>query len=154
MLATTRAVILLGLVLLGSVIGAQTRLTTPKEDQTLLRAVYQELVEINTTDSVGDTTKAAQAMAARLRTAGYADKDLQILYPAGASKKGNLGARLHGTGAQRPLLLPPISTSSRPDGRTGPAIHSSWSRKTTSSTGAAPPTTSRWPRYSSRKWSG
>src|SRR4051812_19798785 len=105
MLATTRAVILLGLVLLGSVIGAQTRLTTPKEDQTLLRAIYQELVEINTTDSVGDTTKAAQAMATRLRTVGYSDKDIQILYPAGAVKKGNLVARLHGTGAERPLLL-------------------------------------------------
>jgi len=105
MMAARRSVVLLGLVVLGSVVGAQARLTTPKEDQTLLRAIYQELVEINTTDSVGDTTKAAQAMAARLRTAGYADKDLQILYPAGAPKKGNLIARLPGTGAQRPLLL-------------------------------------------------
>jgi len=103
--AARTSVVLLGLVVVASVAGAQTRLTTPKEDQTLLRAIYQELVEINTTDSVGDTTKAAQAMAARLRAAGYADKDLQILYPAGAPKKGNLIARLHGTGAQRPLLL-------------------------------------------------
>jgi acetylornithine deacetylase/succinyl-diaminopimelate desuccinylase-like protein len=103
--AARTSVVLLGLVVVASVAGAQTRLTTPKEDQTLLRAIYQELVEINTTDSVGDTTKAAQAMAARLRAAGYADQDLQILYPAGAPKKGNLIARLHGTGAQRPLLL-------------------------------------------------
>ena len=97
--------ILLALVFLGSALGAQPRLTTPKENQVLLRAIYQELVEINTTDSVGDTTKAAQAMAARLRAAGYPDQDLQVLYPAGAPKKGNLVARLHGTGAERPLLL-------------------------------------------------
>jgi len=105
MLAVRRSVILLGFVVLGSAVAAQARLTTPKENQALLRAIYQELVEINTTDSAGDTTKAAQAMAARLRAAGYADKDLQILYPAGAPKKGNLVARLHGTDAQRPLLL-------------------------------------------------
>jgi hypothetical protein len=38
--------------------------------QRAFREIYQELVEINTTDSVGDTAKAAEAMAARLRTAG------------------------------------------------------------------------------------
>ncbi len=31
------------------------------------RAIYKELVEINTTDSAGDTSKAAEAMAARLK---------------------------------------------------------------------------------------
>ena len=35
--------------------------------QRAFREIYQELVEINTTDSVGDTAKAAEAMAARLR---------------------------------------------------------------------------------------
>jgi len=83
-------------------------------DQQLLRQIYQELVEINTTDSVGNCTLAAQAMAARLRAAGYPAQDLQILIPTGAPKKGNLVARLHaspdlkvgpGGTAPRPLLL-------------------------------------------------
>src|SRR5215471_1160371 len=78
---------------------------TPKADQTMLREIYQQLVEINTTDSVGDNTQAAQAMATRLRAAGYPAADVQILIPTGAPKKGNLIARLHGTGERRPLLL-------------------------------------------------
>src|SRR5262249_49132732 len=37
------------------------------------RAIYKELIEINTTDSVGNITKAAEAVAARFRAAGFAD---------------------------------------------------------------------------------
>ena len=37
----------------------------PAHDK-FLREIYQELVEINTTDSAGDCTQAAKAMAARL----------------------------------------------------------------------------------------
>src|SRR6185503_14879119 len=48
---------------------------------------------------------AARAMAARLKAGGFADADLQIIVPPGAPKKGNLVARLTGTGAKKPLLL-------------------------------------------------
>ena len=72
----------------------------------LLRDVYKELIEINTTDSAGDCTRAANAMAARLRRAGYPAADVQVLVPPGAPKKGNLVARLRGKGGGRkPLLL-------------------------------------------------
>ena len=76
-------------------------------DQAQLRAIYQELVEINTTDSAGDTTQAARAMAAHLKTAGFADADLHIIVPPGAPKKGNLVAHLKGNGSsgKKPLLL-------------------------------------------------
>ena len=74
-------------------------------EQKLLREIYQELVEINTTDSVGDNTLAARAMAARLKAGGYADADMQIIVPPGGPKKGNLVARLKGSGAKKPLLL-------------------------------------------------
>ena len=67
------------------------------------REIFKELIEINTTDSVGSVTKAAEAMAARLKAAGFADKDIQVLGPD--PRKHNLVARYHGTGAQRPLLL-------------------------------------------------
>src|SRR5262245_21123916 len=69
----------------------------------LTRDIYRELVEINTVTTTGDTAKAAQAMAARLRAAGYLGEDLQVFTPA--PRKGNLVARLHGTGARRPILL-------------------------------------------------
>jgi acetylornithine deacetylase/succinyl-diaminopimelate desuccinylase-like protein len=70
-----------------------------------LRAIYQELVEINTTDSAGDCTRAAEAMGSRLRAGGYTQADVQVLVPPGAPKKGNLVARLAGTGAAKPLLM-------------------------------------------------
>jgi acetylornithine deacetylase/succinyl-diaminopimelate desuccinylase-like protein len=69
----------------------------------LARSVYQQLIEINTTESVGNVTVAAQAMAARLRSAGFAPTDVQILGPT--ERKKNLVARFHGTGARKPILL-------------------------------------------------
>jgi acetylornithine deacetylase/succinyl-diaminopimelate desuccinylase-like protein len=67
------------------------------------REIYKELVEINTTDSVGDVTRAADAVAARLKAAGFPAADVQVLGPD--PRKGNLVARFRGTGAQKPLLL-------------------------------------------------
>jgi len=72
-------------------------------EQRLARDIYEELVEINTSQSVGDTYKAAQAMAARLKAAGFADADVQTFQTA--PKRGNLVARLHGTGKRKPILL-------------------------------------------------
>ena len=73
--------------------------------QQLLREIHRELVEINTTDSVGNTTQAAEAMAARLKAAGFRAEDVQVLVHPGNARKGNLVARLRGTGKQRPILL-------------------------------------------------
>ena len=73
--------------------------------QAALREIYKELVEINTTDSVGDTTEAARAMAARLKAGGFTDGELRIVVPPGAPKKGNLVARIKGSGAGKPILL-------------------------------------------------
>jgi acetylornithine deacetylase/succinyl-diaminopimelate desuccinylase-like protein len=71
--------------------------------QQLARDIYKELVEINTVTPTGDTAAAADAMAARLRAAGFSGPDLQVFKPA--PRKGNLVARLHGTGSRKPLLL-------------------------------------------------
>lgn len=69
----------------------------------LARDIYKELIEINTSYSTGSTTPAAQAMARRLKAAGFPESDLFL---GGASpKKHNLVARYHGTGKKRPLLL-------------------------------------------------
>jgi acetylornithine deacetylase/succinyl-diaminopimelate desuccinylase-like protein len=65
--------------------------------------IYKELLEINTETATGDTAQAAAAMAARLKAAGFADADVQVFQPA--PHKGNLVARLHGTGARKPILL-------------------------------------------------
>ena len=44
--------------------------------------IYKELIEIDTTTATGDTARAADAMAARLRGAGFAEADLQVFSPA------------------------------------------------------------------------
>src|SRR5713101_2908206 len=64
--------------------------------------IYKELVEINTVTATGDTAQAAGAMAARLKAAGFADADVHAFQPA--PRKGNLVARLRGTGARKPIL--------------------------------------------------
>ena len=76
---------------------------TPVQKQ--MRGIYQELVETNTTDSVGSCTVAVTKMAKRLKAAGYKDADLRIVVPPGGPAKGNLVARLKGDGSAKPLLL-------------------------------------------------
>jgi len=65
--------------------------------------IFKELVEINTVTATGDTARAAEAMAARLRAAGFTGPDVKVLSPA--PRKGNLVARLRGTGKRKPILL-------------------------------------------------
>lgn len=68
------------------------------------RAYLKELVEIDTTNSKGDNTRAAEAMAAHLLAAGFPPEDVQVLVPAPG--KGNLVARFRGQSqGLKPLLL-------------------------------------------------
>jgi acetylornithine deacetylase/succinyl-diaminopimelate desuccinylase-like protein len=61
------------------------------------RSLYEELVEINTTLSMGDCTAAANAMALRLRAAGIPDEDIHVIVPPEFPKQGNLVAILRGS---------------------------------------------------------
>jgi acetylornithine deacetylase/succinyl-diaminopimelate desuccinylase-like protein len=79
------------------------RAETRDENQKLAFAIYKELVEIDTTTATGDTAAAADAMAARLLGAGFAAEDIHVFKPA--PRKGNLVARLRGSGARKPILL-------------------------------------------------
>ena len=73
------------------------------KQQELAKAIYKELVEINTTQSTGDTFKAAKAMAARLTKAGFPAADVKTFQTG--PKRGNLVARLRGTGKAKPMML-------------------------------------------------
>ena len=81
--------------------GAGAEGLTP--EQQLAHDIYKELVEIDTTTATGDTARAAEAMAARLKAAGFAEADVHAFSPA--PRKGDLVARLHGSGARKPILL-------------------------------------------------
>jgi acetylornithine deacetylase/succinyl-diaminopimelate desuccinylase-like protein len=95
--------LLLSATLASTLIAGAAAAETLTPQQQFAYDIYKELVEINTVTATGDTAKAAEAMAARLRAAGFADGDVQVLQPA--PRKGNLVVRLRGTGARKPILL-------------------------------------------------
>ena len=86
---------------LAPVIGAPLDEATRK----LAHDIFQQLIEINTTDSIGSTTIAAQAMANRLTAAGFPAEDVKVLGPN--DRKGNLIARYRGAGSagMKPILI-------------------------------------------------
>jgi len=95
----------LALALLGAA-AAGAAVAAPSADEAAFRALYKQLVEINTTLSVGSCTNAAQAMAARLKAAGLPAADVQVIVPPQRPKDGNLIAVLRGSDAKaKPLLL-------------------------------------------------
>ena len=75
----------------------------PESDRQLARAIYKEMVEINSGFTTGATTPVVEAVAKRLKAAGFPATDIFV---GGASpKKANLVVRYHGTGKHRPILL-------------------------------------------------
>jgi len=78
---------------------------TAPADRQLAHDIFQQLIEINTTDSVGNTTNAARAMADRFLAAGFPPEDVQVLGPN--ERKGNLVLRYRGKPASglRPVLI-------------------------------------------------
>jgi acetylornithine deacetylase/succinyl-diaminopimelate desuccinylase-like protein len=67
--------------------------------------IFKQLIEINTTDSVGSVTAAAQAMRGRLLAAGFPAADLTVAGPN--DRKQNLVARYRGTAGStlKPILI-------------------------------------------------
>src|SRR5258708_38898648 len=94
-------------VLIGFACLKQAWPATQRQEATrnMARDIFKQLIEINTTDSVGSTTVAAQAMAQRLLDAGFAKADVVVLGPN--ERKGNMVARYLGTPGSKlkPILI-------------------------------------------------
>jgi acetylornithine deacetylase/succinyl-diaminopimelate desuccinylase-like protein len=71
-------------------------------ERAFARALLQELIEINTAPANG-CTRATEAMAARLRAAGFSDSEVLIGGPR--PEKQNLVVRWRGRGQAKPILL-------------------------------------------------
>jgi acetylornithine deacetylase/succinyl-diaminopimelate desuccinylase-like protein len=97
---TVRAALLAASVLLSSGLARADEDAASRE---LARSIFKQLIEINTTDSVGNVTTASEAMAQRFRDAGFPESDIHIL--GATAKTKNLVVRLRGTGKQRPVLV-------------------------------------------------
>jgi acetylornithine deacetylase/succinyl-diaminopimelate desuccinylase-like protein len=87
-------------------VGATARAAamTDQAADALAHDILKQLVEINTTDSVGNVTTAAEAMAKRFRDAGFPAADVVVIGPDNPRKK-NVVVHLHGTGQHRPILM-------------------------------------------------
>jgi len=85
----------------GFVPGAGAQNLSPADQ--MARDIFKQLIEINTTDSVGNVTTAAEAMAERLRNAGFAEDDLHVAGPS--DRKKNLVVRFRGAGKRKPVLF-------------------------------------------------
>jgi len=83
-----------------SALGAQTQ---PRDYRSLAREIFQELIEVKTTESGVGSTPAAEAVAQRLRAAGFPEADIQVIGPA--ARKKNVVVRLHGNGKGKPVLI-------------------------------------------------
>jgi acetylornithine deacetylase/succinyl-diaminopimelate desuccinylase-like protein len=90
-------------ILIGLLAFAMSAATLDEATKQLSHDIFRELIEINTTDSVGSTTVAAEAMRKRLLQAGLPDGDIVVTGPN--DRKGNMVARLRGTGKARPILI-------------------------------------------------
>jgi acetylornithine deacetylase/succinyl-diaminopimelate desuccinylase-like protein len=86
------------LIFLSFSVAAQSQSPNP-----VAHEIFKQLIEINTTDSVGNVTTAAEAMAGRLRDAGFTGSDVIVAGPT--DRKKNLVARIHGTGKRKPILF-------------------------------------------------
>ena len=90
-------------VCLGLLLPASSFAQLDDHTRQLSHDIFKQLIEINTTDSVGNVTTAAEAMAQRFRDGGFPDTDIQVIGPN--DRKKNLVVRLHGSGAHKPVLL-------------------------------------------------
>jgi acetylornithine deacetylase/succinyl-diaminopimelate desuccinylase-like protein len=79
--------------------------TTPDPTEPAFRALYTELVNTNTTLSAGDCTQASRQVAARLKAAGFPDRDLVVFTDPKHPKEGGLVATLPGTSRTEKALL-------------------------------------------------
>jgi acetylornithine deacetylase/succinyl-diaminopimelate desuccinylase-like protein len=98
-----RALLSFAIILLSLAVAAPARAQVDDATKQLAHDIFKQLIEINTTDSVGNVTTAAEAMAKRLRDAGFPDGDIQVVGPN--DRKKNMVARIHGTGARKPILF-------------------------------------------------
>ncbi len=91
---------------LAAPLSAASAAFAPSPDQLAFRDIFRELVETNTSHSVGSCTLAAQRMTAHLRAVGYPESDLHFFAVAEHPKDGGLVALLPGTDrAAKAILL-------------------------------------------------
>ena len=86
-----------------ALLGASCSAQLDDSTKQLSHDIFKQLIEINTTDSVGNVSTAAEAMEQRFRDAGFPESDIHIEGPN--DRKKNLVVRYHGSGKNKSVLL-------------------------------------------------
>ncbi len=97
--------ILLSAVVVSTGLSQSAPAYTPPDAATkeLALGIFRQLIEINTTDSVGSVSAASKAMQQRFLDAGFPAEDMYLGGPN--DRKENLVLRYRGTGAHEPILF-------------------------------------------------
>lgn len=82
---------------------AQSPTSLDEQTRSLAHDIFQQLIEINTTDSVGNVSTAARAMQKRLLDASFPKEDFFVGGPN--DRKENMVLRWRGTGSKKPILF-------------------------------------------------
>jgi len=94
---------LLGMTAVLGLPASSTPAATPRDYDRLAHEMLQELIEIKSSDSGVGSTPAAEAIARRIRAAGFPEADIQVIGPS--ERKKNVVVHLHGRGKAKPILI-------------------------------------------------
>ena len=84
---------------------AQAQAQAPDAGRDAFRAIYKEMVEIDSSAASGSCTRVVKAAEARLLAAGFPATDVQLVVPEGKPEDGNLVAIIHASGATKKAVL-------------------------------------------------
>jgi acetylornithine deacetylase/succinyl-diaminopimelate desuccinylase-like protein len=100
-LAASSRLALLGLTAVLGLPASVAHAARPPDYRPLAHEILQELIEIKSSDSGVGSTPVAEAIARRMRAAGFADADIQVIGPS--ERKKNVVVRLHGQVKRSPF---------------------------------------------------
>jgi acetylornithine deacetylase/succinyl-diaminopimelate desuccinylase-like protein len=86
---------------------AMTILPAEAEDsgREAFRAIYEEMVEIDSSPTTGSCTRVVRAAESRLKAAGFDDADVQVVIPEGKPDDGNIVARIRAKAPKKKGVL-------------------------------------------------
>ena len=91
--------------LVAATMGASAQAQAPDASRDAFRAIYKEMVEIDSSAASGSCTRVVKAAEARLLAAGFPATDVQLVVPEGKPEDGNLVAIIHASGATKKAVL-------------------------------------------------
>jgi len=74
-----------------------------EKDRQFARAIFEQLIDIDTSHTAGSITRASAEMRQRFLDAGFSENDVSLVGPN--ERKQNLVVRYRGRGSQKPILI-------------------------------------------------